>query len=128
MSDVDLADEYWREFALARGNRAERLAAEQSMAATEAVNDRVEAGAAGIVDFLVLLANCAPDPQAESLAYLGAGLVEELVNQHAARLIDEIDAVARTNERFRYSLSCAWFDDSIDPVLAQRLRRFGDCP
>ena len=128
VTDADLSDGYWNEFARSRGDRAERLAAERSMASTEAVDDRVEAGADGIVDLLTLLANRAPDPQAESLAWLGAGPVEELLNHHAARFIDEIDAAARTNERFRYSLSCAWFDDSIDPALAQRLRRFGDSP
>lgn len=128
VTDADLSDGYWNVFARSRGDRAERLAAERSMASTEAVNDRVEAGADGIVDLLTLLANRAPDPQAESLAWLGAGPVEELLNHHAARFIDEIDAAARTNERFRHSLSCAWFDDSIDPALAQRLRRFGDSP
>ena len=119
VNDTDLADAYWSEFALRHGNRAERLEAESTVASTEAVADRVTAGAEGIVDLLTVIANRAPDPQAESLAYLGAAPVEDLLNDHAARFFDEIDAAARTNERFRYALRCAWFDDSIDPSLAQ---------
>ena len=98
------------------------------MASTEVVADRVKAGAEGIVDLLTLIATRAPDPQAESLAYLGAGPVEDLLNDHAALFFDEIEAAARTNERFRYALRCAWFDDSIEPSLARRLRQFGDSP
>jgi hypothetical protein len=128
VGNVDLADGYWSEFARLTGNRQERLAAESSMSSTAVVDDRVGIGADGIVDLLTLLADRAPDPQDDSLAYLGAGPVEELVIHHAARFIEEIDTAARTNERFRYALRCAWFDDSVDPSLARRLRRFGDCP
>jgi hypothetical protein len=128
VEDVDLADRYWRRFALTSGNRAERLEAESLTVSTDLVDERVEAGAEGVVDLLVLLADFAPDPQVESLAFLGAGPVEDLLIRHAARLIDEIEAAARTNDRFRYAIRCAWFDDSLDPLLAQRLRRFGSCP
>ncbi len=65
----------------------------------------------------------APDDGA--LASLGAGPVEGLLATHAARFGEVVDAAARTDDRFRTALRCAWYDDKVDAELATRLRRFG---
>lgn len=129
VQDEDIAVGYWAEFVARRGTRAERRAAETSRAtATPAVDDRVFTGADDVVDLLCLIADRAPDPTDEALAYLGAGPIEDLIARHAARFIDEIDGAARTSERFRRALQSTWFSESIDPSIARRLDRFRSSP
>jgi hypothetical protein len=100
----------------------ERLAADEWHWASEDVDRRV-AEDTDVIALLVGLADGAPDDPA--LAYLGAGPVESLVVGRGAAVVDEVEAAARRSERFQIALRCAWFDETLPPDAAERLRRFG---
>ena len=91
--------------------------------AWEAVEEVIDNADPRTVSLIVALANAAPNDLA--LAYLGAGPLESLLNEHAAKFADEIDEAARTHEGFCKALRCAWYDNHIDPELVARFRRFG---
>jgi hypothetical protein len=57
----------------------------------------------------------------DRLEYVGAGPVEDLVQHHSAALIDQIEAEARHDPRFRDALGCIWLvaEDIAPPVLAR---------
>lgn len=123
--------EYYGQFSDG-ASRPERLAADEFSWASDAVDlslmsDEIAERQVGVdrVRLLMALADRAPDQAA--LAYLGAGPIEELLRCHEPN-IGRFDNAAGQNERFRYALLCAWFDDHIAPADAQRLRRFGPAP
>jgi hypothetical protein len=51
-----------------------------------------------ITDLLEALADVSPDDA--TLAYLGAGPIEDLIYRHGARFVDRIDQAAVENPRF----------------------------
>jgi hypothetical protein len=75
------------------------------------------------LNFIVRLLELAPESD-DAMAYAGAGPVESYVA--VWRDVDRIEALARTNPRFRTALRCAWYDRSLSPEDATRLRRLGD--
>ncbi len=119
-----LVDAYWRHHCDATSQtRTDRVHSDETRWAWEEVERSVDRGDADVVDLLCALAAAAPDDGA--LASLGAGPVEGLLATHAARFGEVVDAAARTDDRFRTALRCAWYDDKVDAELATRLRRFG---
>lgn len=131
-----LVDAYWRYFGLSSGDRADRLAAEDLFWAWERVTELAEGETAEAISTLVALAQAAPgtpgvdlmddDRLLTSLAYLGAGPVEDFINAHGEEAVQPIDTAARRNERIRIALRCTSFDRSLSPASAERLRRFGE--
>lgn len=47
---------------------------------------------------------------------IGDGLLEDLLNEHAAALADQIAALLRTNQRFRFAFASGTYA-SVDPDL-----------
>jgi hypothetical protein len=55
----------------------------------------------------------APD---DELSFQAAGALEDLVSQRGAELIDEIEAAARDDARFRWALGCVWLSHGELPA------------
>jgi hypothetical protein len=123
---TDLVAAYWRQYELSTSeNREDRQVAEQFFWAWEEVEARMDdLSGTEAVELLVLLAEAAPTDAA--LGYLGAGPVENLLVSRTANVVDEVDAAARRNEKFRTALAAAWYDDHLPVEIAARLRRFGE--
>jgi len=64
------------------------------------------------------LVRAAPD---DRLGYIGAGPVEDLVEQHSAVLIDWIEGAARRDPRFREALASIWL--VVEDVSSDALAR-----
>ena len=128
MSRVDWAstiDAYFVHHRLATSpERVDRLKASESFWAWEAIQEAVTAPADDVVELLVAMADAAVT--LEELAFLGADAIEDLLWADAPRHVEAIDAAARTNERLRIALRCAWYEGHVSPEIAIRLRRFGD--
>jgi hypothetical protein len=74
---------------------------------------------------LVALADTASDDAA--LAYLGAGPVEDLVNEHGARLVDAIEEIAEQHPAFAKTLRGINYSSSeteAQKAVERRLARF----
>ena len=83
-----------------------------------------EGGVPGVVDLVVALAVAAPSDDA--LAYLGAGPIEDLLNQHGPRLVEEVEAAAVENPSVaRALLSVVFDDDDEHRRIAKRLIQSG---
>src|SRR5271167_3761001 len=128
MDRDQIVEAYWQNYRWAFGADADRQKADEFVWAWEAVRQLIVGNAAAPIEdnerlaLLVALADAAHDVGA--LAYLGAGPIEELLRRDEPA-IDLIDAAARSNEKFRTALRCAWFDEHLLAAEAQRLRRFG---
>jgi hypothetical protein len=57
----------------------------------------------------------------DRLEHVGAGAVEDMVEHHSAVLIDQIEAEARRDPRFREALGSIWLvaEDIAPPILAR---------
>jgi hypothetical protein len=119
----ELVDAYWEHYRLSTSSeRAERLSADSTRWAVDEV-DAIASDDDRAVPLMVALADAADDAQA--LAYLGAGPIEDVVLAGSPAVVDRIEGAAERSERFRYALRCAWFDGHIPPAVSVRLRRFG---
>ena len=47
---------------------------------------------------------------------VGDGLLEDLLNEHAGSLYDEIASLLRTSQRFRFAFACGTYA-SVDPAV-----------
>jgi hypothetical protein len=120
-----LIDAYWQHYRLSISElRAQRSGADTHAWAEDEVERAVGNADDGVIGLLVALADAATNDG--ELAYLGAGPVEELLQHHAARFVDEVEAAARAHPAFRTALRCAWYDDDVPSNLVARLRRFGE--
>ena len=73
---------------------------------------------------VLALVHAAPD---ERLEHVGAGAVEDMVEKHAAVLIDRIEAQAWRDARFREALGSIWLvTDDTDPAVLARLQAATD--
>ncbi|HEX8670645.1 MAG TPA: hypothetical protein VF710_02100 [Longimicrobium sp.] len=71
------------------------------------------------------LLRTAPD---DDLGFYAAGPLEDLVRLHGAELIDELEAEARRDSRFRWALGCIWLSHGELPpdVLARVVHASGN--
>ena len=131
----DVVAAYWEQWRLPRGNREERVTAENAKDwAGEAVDDAVDAGQPSVVALLVALAEGAPSE--EDAGLVGAGPLEDLLVAHGRRmaqpddaaLLDELDTAARRSARFRRALSSVWVGEEVPREVRQRLFRFFQTP
>jgi lipid II:glycine glycyltransferase (peptidoglycan interpeptide bridge formation enzyme) len=122
---AELVDNYWEHHRRSTSaDRRVRRSADEHTWAWEAVEARVHDEPDEVVALLVELANAAPDDV--SLAYLGAGPIENLLcSRGSAVVFDEVERWARRDENFRKALRCAWFDQTVPPDVSSRLRAFG---
>ena len=123
-SASDLVGAYWRQYLRARGvpepntphgatdtaigtmNRYSSgtvPSGEDDEALAWEVNRRSRDGGPDAVNLLAALAGAAPDE--ESLGFLGAGPLEELVNFHGLRLAEELDEALDREPKPRTALS-----------------------
>ncbi len=130
-----LVGAYWESWRLRRGNREERLSAQQANHwADDAVDDAVEGGEPSSVALLVALAEGAPSDDDAGL--IGAGPFENLLVAHGRRmsqpegaaLLEELEAVARTSPRFRRALRSVHVGDEVPGKVRERLFRFLRAP
>lgn len=121
----DLVVMYWRYFALSTSDRRkDRLLAVQGGddRASEWVDEAASSGRNEAVDLIERLARAAPDDAA--VAYLGAGPLENLLNNHGVRLLDELEQAARRSKPFRAALATVWYSGA-SPTVLDRLHKFG---
>jgi hypothetical protein len=72
------------------------------------------------VDFLVLLAERAPEAMDDPLGLLGADLIWDYMFNKPD--VSKVEQAARRSENFRKALSATWYDDLVPPEDASRLR------
>lgn len=117
MVDQAVVDGYWRHYQMRRTRQPD---ADEFDWAWEAVDDAARRGVPGVVDLVVALAVTAPTDDA--LAYLGAGPMEDLLNQHGPRLVEEVKAAALQNPAVARALRSVVFDDDDEHRrVAERL-------
>lgn len=89
----------------------------------EALRDMVDEGKIETVQLLADLNDAVPAEDA--WAVVGAGPLEDLINQHGDRLIDEIDRCAQRTPSFRDDLRGVWYSPgTVSPATEQLLRRW----
>jgi len=115
---------WWEHHQLSRGTRAERKALESgqpscAVAAYEKVDELVQAGGTDVVELLADLNDAGPEDNEGQ--WVGAGPLEDLLNQHGDRVIDEVDRLARQSPSFRKMLESVWF--SRGTLTAETERR-----
>jgi hypothetical protein len=92
----------------------------------DAFEDAIRGGPAQTAWHLVLeLLRTASD---DDLGVYAAGPLEDLVHLRGAELVDEIEAEASRDSRFRWALGCIWLShgELPDDVLARVVRASGD--
>jgi len=58
----------------------------------------------------------------ESLGYIGAGPLENLVHQFGTELVDRIEDRARQDPRFRFCLGAVWLSEGdLPPAVQERV-------
>lgn len=128
--DEDIVRGYWEHWRRSRGNREDRLEAEEGSRSHDLVDAAVRAGEPSVIDLLVDLAEAAPSDDDARL--VGAGPLEELLSVHRGRLavaegaalVEAIDAAARHSPRFRRALGSVHMGDEIPAFVRARLGRF----
>ncbi len=113
---------YWKNYALSTGDRQERLEADQWFWAWEEVDRAVRAPSANVFKVIIALVESAATDGA--LAYIGAGPLEDLINWHGAKLLDQIEESARRDRAFRRALATVRVSDAVPGPVRDRLARF----
>ena len=95
----------------ARGSREERKALElgepaEAVRAAGQVADITMAGGSRSVELIVALLDAAPD--ADAVAAVGAGPLEDVLAEHWDDVIDEVEALARAGGPIRRALTSAY--------------------
>jgi len=121
-----LIDAYWEQYRLSTsGDRGERLRLDEWFWAWEDVERAVHDADGDVVELLVALAEAAPDG---ARGYVGAGPIENLIDRHGARFVDQIDDAARRSAPFRTALRSVSYGENVDRAVVARLQRFGRSP
>ena len=102
---------WWEYQRLSNGSRADRKALESgdardALRARVVVNEVVDVGGSKAVEWLAVLNDAAP-PGDDGVA-VGCGPLEDLINEHADSVIDEIERLARRSPAFARALSHVW--------------------
>jgi hypothetical protein len=93
--------------------RAESPLAQRAQRAYDGVQNSVELGGTEALDVVEALITSAPD--ADAVAVVSAGPLEELVYGHGAALIDDIERRARQDSAFANALRSIWLDHGALP-------------
>jgi hypothetical protein len=110
---------------LARGYlKCHRTRAVQDSWAFDEVLERVGLSSAEAVDawdVVLALVTMADD---ESLGYIGAGPLEQLIRHFGPELVDRIEDCARQDPRFRFCLESVWLaEGDLPPAVQDRIVR-----
>jgi hypothetical protein len=118
-----IVDAYWRHYVLGNsGSRTERLAADEVVWAWEEVEEEVRTPTPRTFELLLALADAAKDKQ--SLGYLGAGPIEDLINWNGSEFLKEVEKCARRSKTFRAALAYVQLSSGVPEVVRQRLAVF----
>ena len=98
--------------------RVESSLARRVQRAYDRVSNSVEVGGTEALDLVEALITSAPD--ADAAAVVGAGPLEELVHDHGAALVDEIERRARQDPAFAKALRSVWLDRGALPSEVER--------
>ena len=60
-------------------------------------------------------------PEDEALGWVAAGPLEDLLCHHGPELIDRVEALARSDPRFRRCLARVWGSDRMEPSVYERM-------
>lgn len=120
---------YFRDWAVLRGgSRAERLALEH---ATDRPSDTLIAllldePTKPDVAWPIILSLIEHAPDDESLAFVAAGPLEDLIQRHGQRFSDRLEDQARRDPRFRQALGDVWGWERVPEPLRGRLQKLAD--
>lgn len=118
-----LVEAYWRYHALGGSKEpADWAKRNATFWAWEWVNDAAMANRPGVVELLGRLLAAAPDE--ESVFYLAAGPLEDLIVYQGSAVFGEVENAARTDPRMRLALTGVYVS-RVDPDVLARLRRYG---
>lgn len=118
----ELADGWLEYQRLARGHREQRKALEQGKPtsvhlANEKVRDRIDAGGQAALELVLALLSAGGWDEVSTVA---AGPLEDLIHQHGDELIDDIEPLARQDDRFRAALGSVWLARGTLPVEVEQ--------
>ena len=111
-SESDLVDAYLKHFA----TRDDAL-----FWAVTAVNELVGKDPERAWNLTLRLIDKAPNP--ESLSYVAAGPLEDLLNDHGGAVIDRVELHARRDPKFRLALSDVWGTSNAPGDIFDRVLR-----
>jgi len=119
----EIASSYWD--VLMKGNREQRLEADESWWAWDAIQQQVQTGDPDVVALLLALADTVDGE--DELGALGAGWIEDLFADHGRvmatdagqPLLKALAAASRQNSRFRVALGSVYYDEGEVPVEVQ---------
>ena len=101
----------------------ETLRSQQAWAAYQFVEESVERGGEEALEVVLRLLDAAPPEKGH--ATVGAGPLEDLVNDHGNALADSIDELARRRPDFAACLATVAVDEStLQPDTVRRLSRW----
>ena len=89
--------------------------------ATELLFDRVRDAPEAARELVLDLIENAPDDQA--LGWVAAGPLEDLLCKWGPTFIDRVEALARSNNRFKKCLTGVWGWNRMEPDIYSRMRR-----
>ena len=121
----DLVSAWWAYQRLAQGSREDRKRLSlgepaEVCAGWEGARDRIDTGGMDALQLVVALVEAAPD--AACVALVGAGPLEDVVHEHGAALVTEIERLARQHAGFSQALrSVSLSPGALDAGTARRL-------
>jgi hypothetical protein len=92
--------------------------------ATDLLFDEIRNAPEAAWDLILKLIGSAPDDG--PLGWVAAGPLEDLLCQWGPTFIDRVEALARSDDRFRRSLTGVWGWSRMDPDVYSRMRRAVD--
>ena len=117
-SDEDLAAAWWSEEAASRSDVTD-------LPAHDYVEDQLDQGADSLGGMVSALVAAAPDD--DGVAYLGAGLLEDMVRhwRWARKYLPEVERRGRQDPRFRQAVGGVWLGEGTLPEVRDRLVPLG---
>lgn len=125
----ELVAGWWQHLQLSSGGREARKRLQDGHelfadAGWQGVTDRMERGGVAALDLIDALLAAGPADE-DAVGQVGAGPLEDLLHQHGAALVDEVERRALQDARFRQALSGVWLEHGVlDGEVQRRLERW----
>jgi hypothetical protein len=124
-------EDWWLSRRLSAGTREQRTELQQGQSAdvraaryaSEHVDDVVSEGGKEAITLVAQLVQSAPD--SDALVLVGSGPLEDLLHEHGADLIEEVERLARQVPAFAETLRSVWLEHrALPPEVEARLARW----
>ena len=124
-------EDWWLFHRLGAGTRDQRVDLQQQQSAearaaqraAEHVNDVMAQGGAEAVALIAELLQSAAD--ADAVVLVGSGPLEDLLHEHGAAVIEEVERLARQEPAFAEALRSVWLEHrALPPSVEARLARW----